>query len=1295
MIDNSKNHLDGQHSGSGYLVSGKLTQEGGATIGALLVEAIDVRGKDEKVRLGSTAVDTAGNFNLPLPVAGDVASRSLDLQLSIYAPDQLGVSREQRLLFKSEIRENAAPREHFLIELSQKKLESAKVGKTKASTKNKEAVEARRKSVVKAEELSFEGKLRDVKVRRELFREKLKPALTKSLSNVTDEERKRGRFVEDVSKIPEISEQLVKKDVEILLGKQHSDVGKKLPATRTARWQLTKAQIEKLPGGGVTEATATEEEIEKILGLSLDKPASVAHRIIYDDPCRPKTEAEACLDGDDHHNNDDHDHEGTEGAGTENGEEGGGNSGSGAETGGTSAEAQLKFSSKNSIDQLMDEQASPEDRLVFWETDGNRNDQELEPVLTADKVGGALAKLTFAPGPAEVPALHYFNDLQVAFEPMWQEALDDRFLNDVEAAYDQFVDRGGAPAVNQITGYLNGIINAHSFLFELLDIGTAAETSYDDVTSFVIITREEWNALPKPARTFLKGVTDEMANLREELLDSINGGSDILDLLFNNFNTSSMMNAGFAPFLRPETIEIRAKLQLLKSDADGIVALARRLVLEVEATRPFRPTHTIIEELKAQHRKAYPFRHFAASPSHRSVNFGVLVTYKQIWTLKSYQVGELISAMPLAPDEERKYSRKTVRKTKRAVQEVESLFERRTGEIETKSRVESEIVNRATAKTNFSLSATGTVSYGAGGSGGGGGDTGGGGGGMGMSASATTTFTRDVEKHSSAVKKEFNEAIRKATEEIKNERKTEISTEENFEDEVTQSGLIKNPNNQITCTYLFYELQRRIGIQEKLHGLQSVVFVAMEVPAASELTYTWLIRHDWILSRVLLDPSYAPALSYVSTSLISDDVALREMREALFRQRKLVEELKQDLAERRVMSGLRYGALQKQIERTAKSSEGGGGFLGGVLGAVGDIAGGIPIVGGIVDGALDMFSDDGEVSQADQLREGASRDAYEREQREEQDLLSRVMSANSTLENMQNNYTDRLSRHLAQLGQVHRLIDHVWQNILYYMQAVWSHMPQDHLFLMLKDVPVPVFKKNKKRPITMSPIFDAVVDISAIDTNLVHATGGLGVDATPDPDPEVEKIKTQPLYQVANIYKPLGTWCNYLVFPMFEANPITELMMDPYVKLAEGEYGLSDPDPLGNITLEEFADYVCCLKRHYQEEDQMDVFEKRVPELREGLKKLLQASRREEDIVIPCDDGLYIEALPGTHSVMEQYKQLHRIIDVKSAQEDLRIKGLNSIRRAQMILDGDLSDPDIESVKNVFYHGAAPHDGDE
>lgn len=1266
-------------------VTGRINQAPRGGIGGLLVEALHMDEKGKIRRLSSAAVEASGTFSMAIAQDGE-STKVINLQLRVFGPDSPGVDRKQRLLFESEVREGAAAREHFIIELPQEAMnrtglpKATSVRVARESQASAAAELERAKTRRKANDKAFETTLSEVKERRDLFRDSIRGALSNAMSLVTPEERKRGRFAATPEDIVGVGESALKSDLRALVGTRDPDSDEERGhIERTGRLRLTKKQLDEIVGTRTGVVEVTEAKLEAVLGTSLDKPAQIYRRSAVDDPCRPRSTAEACLDGDE-----DHHHPTTPTTPTPGGTDGPH----------PPAPAAPAYDSRLSINELMERQTSPEDPLLFGPGDDRRL---LESGLKADGLSGAIAQITFAPGPADVPALHFFNDLQIAFEPIWQEALNDRFLDNVEAAYDKFVERGGAPAVKHIKGVLGltGLLNPNLFLNELFDLGSSADTSYDSVTSVIIITREEWNALPQTARNYLGELATTMSGLRQDLLESINDSdTSLVDILLAGGTVGNLIRSGLAPLMSPDAIELRTKLRLLKSDADGIVALARRLVLEAESLRPFRPTHSIIEELKQQHSKAYPFRHFAASPQYRSVNFGLRVIYKQIWTKKAYQVGELVSTVPLAPMEERTYTHKTVRKTKRAVEEVESRYERRTGETEERTRLESEIIHRATAKTNFSMSSTGTVSYGAGGGSGSGGEQGGGAG-MGFSGSSTTTFQRDVEKHSDSVKREFNDAIRKATEEVKSEQKRVVTTEGSTEEEITKSGVIKNPNNEITCTFLFYELQRRIAIEEKIHGLESVVFVAQEVPAPSELTPTWLIRHDWILSRVLLDPSFAPALGYVSTTLISDDVALREMREALFRQRKLVEDLKQDLADRRSLAGLRYGALQKQIERTAQSADSGGGLLGGILDGIGDIVGGVPIVGDLVGGALDMVTGEGEPSQADQLREGAARDAYEREQREEQDLASRVMSAISTQESMQRDYTERLSRHLSQLGQVHRLIDHVWQNILYYMQAVWAHEPDDQRFLRLKDVPVPVFTKNKLRNLKINPAaFAAATDIAAIDTKWVHVTGGLGIKKPPIA--EVDKIKTLPLSQVANIYKPAGMVGNYLVFPMYEANPITAMMMEPYVTLAEGEYGVSDPDPVGNMTLDEFANYVCCLRKHYETHDRADEFEKLKPELRDTLKKLLQRSRRDGDIVIPCEDGLYIEALPGVHSVMEQFKQLHRIIDVKNAQADVRAKELNNIRRAEMILQENLADPDVENVKNVYYHGPqAPHDGDE
>ena len=73
----------------------------------------------------------------------------------------------------------------------------------------------------------------------------------------------------------------------------------------------------------------------------------------------------------------------------------------------------------------------------------------------------------------------------------------------------------------------------------------------------------------------------------------------------------------------------------------------------------------------------------------------------------------------------------------------------------------------------------------------------------------------DAAKHSSQTKKEFREAVLKAAQEYKNENKLEINTTTSEKYEEATSGEISNPNDEISVTYLFYELQRRYEVSEK------------------------------------------------------------------------------------------------------------------------------------------------------------------------------------------------------------------------------------------------------------------------------------------------------------------------------------------------------------------------------------------------------------------------------------------------------------------------------------------------
>jgi hypothetical protein len=179
----------------------------------------------------------------------------------------------------------------------------------------------------------------------------------------------------------------------------------------------------------------------------------------------------------------------------------------------------------------------------------------------------------------------------------------------------------------------------------------------------------------------------------------------------------------------------------------------------------------------------------------------------------------------------------------------------------------------------------------------------------------------------------------------------------------------------------------------------------------------------------------------------------------------------------------------------------------------------------------------------------------------------------------------------------------------------------------------------------------------------------------------VEQLEYKPLCEVADLTNPLGFKGNYIVFPLLESNPLTDFMMEPYVDRATGE--LIDPaDPTG-FSLDEFAQYVCCLKKELTS----DEFESLRPTLKAQLQAILTSPRRNDDVLVVPTDSLFIEALPAGHALIERFKKDHRMIDVKKAQAELRGTELENIRRAARILEGEREDPDID--KKVLIEGVS------
>jgi len=854
---------------------------------------------------------------------------------------------------------------------------------------------------------------------------------------------------------------------------------------------------------------------------------------------------------------------------------------------------------------------------------------------------GTFPSLTLPPGPADVPAYHDFYDLQIAFKPVWAEALDNSLIGNVGAYYEHYVENGGDPKA-----FSDAITNEICRLDSMKYFHAYLSIPDKVVQKHIDITNEEWNALRSEQRTDLKEITEKIQWYFNRLNRRFDG----------RFFVGSGDNSKDLPHYNRTREFVTDQVSDLQTQGERFVRIARAERERQAANKSIVPDNRTLKQLMQRAASAYPGKYFAANKRQRSVNFGVLVNYRQRWTPTAYQVGELIKSIPLAPKEVRKYSKKLVIKEKRARKEIESNLDSLKSETNSTTRAEADIVQKAMDKTNFNASANGSFTTGI------------------WSGGASSGLSEDAENQSAETKKSFHEAVVKAAREYKNEHKVELETESTFESEFQESGEIMNPNDELTVTYLFYELQRRYRVEERLHRLTSVVLVAQEMPCPEDIDEDWLIAYRWILNRVMLDDSFKQPLMYVAEGQVAEEFALEELRRTLAQQRRLVEELKEDVAESRALTESRYASLQRSMERTARATQRKS-KSGGLFGLTKKLTS-YSVIGSFADSFIG--GEGAETPETARVREAASQDAYQREIQKLRDQEGQLAQTNTSLGRATEEYTDRLSEHLANVVLVTELKNHVKDNITHYMQAIWMHEPFQQRWLRLKDVPVPLLKRAKRiYKIKTNPTVGNLANVTHLKAK-VHSFATTGDFVLP-PKKEEGTLETVPLYQVADIDGLLGFRANYMIFPMKKANAITDFMMEPYVEKAAGGYGITDPDDLGNISLDEFSEYVCCLKENLTVEE----FDELRDELSAQLKKLLQSPLRDdEEIVVPMD-ATYIEAILGATPLLENFKLLHRQIDAADAQEDLKLKKMEKLRYAQRLLNDELDDPETEA-KYVF-----------
>jgi hypothetical protein len=657
---------------------------------------------------------------------------------------------------------------------------------------------------------------------------------------------------------------------------------------------------------------------------------------------------------------------------------------------------------------------------------------------------------------------------------------------------------------------------------------------------------------------------------------------------------------------------------------------------ELEVTLPsVKRLTTLLEEIDKLLQQPYAFTVFQK----RSSNFGIMVTYRQKWVPESYQVGDLVKTIPLAPRETRRYTTRQVTKKSRTTKEIENNLQARRSGADDTSRVDREIVSKAENRTNFKATADGSFGTEA------------------WKVHATGEAGGDAAKASQDTKKDFREAVLKSAQEYKHDNRLEVETASSEEFESTTYNEITNPNDELTVTYLFYELQRTYHISEKIHRVVPVVLVANEVPRPDAIDDAWLIQHDWILRRVLLDDSFKPALDYLTTSFVGDELNLQILDNNAQAQRQVVDAVKAQVAAQVSI----VEAAQRDLN-TKMDVKGGLEFTEGILQTVKKVFDPFQITGATVTGTKEGMDTVANYAQ----------EVFDRAQREKMRLLDQLGLATTALQAAVDKLSAAIREHFDKVAEIDRLRVHVKENILYYMQAIWNHEPPDQRYFRVFEIKVPIVKpKAANVPVGFNANFDRWQDSAKGDDTI----------EVPLPFPDIE-IEWKPLVEVADLDEVLGYKGNYAIYRLKENNYLTYHMMQDYLEVSD-DVTIRDPDDFANYTVDELQQLATCL---YQRD--RDAYKRHREEIQKMIIARLMSGRPEDDRVIVPTQSLYIEALPGTHPLLEEFKLLHRALDVKKVQGEVRHVELENLRLAARALKGKDEDPDIEKKVLIETEGS-------
>ena len=819
------------------------------------------------------------------------------------------------------------------------------------------------------------------------------------------------------------------------------------------------------------------------------------------------------------------------------------------------------------------------------------------------------------PGPADVTAVHDFHELQIAFEHVWTEAFDRDVAGTVRDLYASVAELHEEFGVErELPEELAEMREVESFLRTVAqDASGIEDTPPADVERWLPDAAAAWHTFSPGQQMELLRIARDIERGQGWMVAAPEGVSE----------------AERARLIHEARRRHDESLDALERQARAIMHQPRGA-----AGRALRLLGEVRERMKAP----YAFHYFAPG----SVNFGILVTYRQLWTPLGYQVGDLVATMPLAPGESRKVTARTTVKRSRAQKELERSLAVRRGESTEHRRAESEISERASLTTNFSTTATGSLTLGLG------------------DISSTTEFSLNQAQESARNKKALREATVKAAEEYRQERSLEVTTSDVLTDERTTSGEVQNPNNEVTVTYLLYELERQFRVTGRVQRVTPTILVAQDVPAPDEITESWVLAYEWILRKVALTDLVHDALDEL-TSLAGDEIGLAIARARWEEQRRLAASLQADVETHR-------NARDRLREQLVEAERARGMAEAGESSTEEDIA------SAIFSGGLSLFAPDPSADAVERLEVARRAIEMELENREStlQELEARLSRAADASSVAAREFEEGLRAQSARRARIDQCRIHVKENILYYMQAIWNHEPPDQRFFRLYHVNVTL-----PQPSGRCRLRPAEPDELRGPLPTVERDGRWWVvEECPPPapfDPADPDLPVRRLVEVADLDRLLGFKGNYAIFPVKTCVYMSEFMVADFV---DGYFGLRDPDPAADFTTEELLGYVESLWRDPHAE--LSDYDREA--LLALVRRRLREPRSDSDVVVVPTGQLYMDALIGSHPLLESFKLLHRGFDAAQARAQLRREELDNLRRAARLLAAEplLDDPDVD-----------------